>query len=128
MTFTTDCLVLCIDDSTTIKLFIFFDIKEKKFFIRGKNYDDEANSDTNSEITSEMDSNSKTNSFFLNKPFSFSSKTKKNLVEFIIYLISINSCTFTLYNYNNLSFSSKDISFEFLEKFQESVQIIECYH
>jgi len=119
----TDCLVLCIDDLKTIKLFVFYDVNEKKFFIRGKNYDVTNELDSDYDSDSSIDSTSVIN----NKPFSFHCKTKKNVVIFLEYLISVNSCEFILYNYNNLLSSSQNINFDFLIEEQGKSNEIACY-
>lgn len=142
MTDNTDCLVLCIDDLITIKLFVLYDVREKMFFVRGKNYENsnsESDSESESESGEETDSCSYTNSNlnsnletdlesnYLYKPFSFSCKKKKMMIKFIEYLVSVNSCEFTLYNYDNLPFLSEEISYDFLEKFQDTRYEIVSY-
>ena len=135
MSSVTDCLVLCIDDLKTIKLFVFYDNYEKKFFIRGKNYDIVNNLDPDNDFCSELESNSnadscldvESDSSVLYKSFSFHCKTIKNVVTFLSYLISLNSCEFVLYNYNNLSSSSQNISYDFLIEEQDKRNEIVCY-
>jgi hypothetical protein len=124
----TDCLVLCIDDFKTVKIFVIYDYKENKFIIRGKNYDDNTvcNSDSDSDSESESCSNN-SNSYLLNKPFSFQCKLKKNILSFIDYIVSINRCEFTLYNFDNLSYNSNNIHFKFLEDSQEENNSIVSY-
>jgi hypothetical protein len=53
-----DCLVLCIDDLSTFKLFILYDIKKKLYELRGKNRNLEISPNAKSEIVSDSDSDS----------------------------------------------------------------------
>jgi hypothetical protein len=126
----TDCLVLCIDDLTTVKIFIIYDVNKKKFIIRGKNYDSDSDSESESEYDTDSESasfNSESDVNCLNKPFSFQCKLKKQLIPFLNYLISVNSFKFTLYNYDNLPNSSNEISYEFLEDLQDERYEIVSY-
>ena len=127
----TDCLVLCIDDLLTVKIFVLYDVNEKRFFIRGKNYDDdEKDEDTDFDSSSssyETDSLNKFETGSLNKPFSFQCKIKKHLIRFIKYLVSINSYELSLYNYDNLPNASNNVTYEFLENNQDKRNEIVCY-
>lgn len=125
----TDCLVLCIDDFVSVKIFVIYDINEKKFIIRGKNYDsDDSDGDTDGDSNSGSGSfNNESDNNCLNKPFSFQCKLKKQLLPFLNYLISVNSSKFTLYNYDNLPMKSNEISYEFLEDNQDERYEIVSY-
>lgn len=130
-----DCLVLCIDDSSSFKLFVLYDTKKNIYELRGKNYvlvsDD---TETESEFVSDSDSESKSESDLEQEsnnieflPFSFKSKKSKHLIEFIEFMTSLNSCEFTVYNYNNFPSNSNKITFDFLENHQQNKRELFCY-
>lgn len=137
-----DCLVLCMDDLSTYKLFILYDTKKKVYELRGKNRD---SSNVDSAIVSDSDSesNSESSSNYCDSeteeleeleeekteflPFSFKCKKKKHLIDFIEHMTSTNSCEFTIYNYNNFPCNSNKITYEFLENHQQSRNEIFCY-
>ena len=129
-----DCLVLCIDDLTTFKLFVLYDTKKKVYELRGKNRD---SSNVDSAIVSDSESDSESSSNYCDSetssdyqeeleeeektefvPFSFKCKKKKHMIDFIEYMTSTNSCEFTMYNYNNFPCNSNKITYEFLENHQ----------
>lgn len=96
----TDCLVLKIEeyDSTTERLdntvFILYDTKSKQYIVRGLRVD-----------TPKMTS----------VPYSFTCKKLSRLVDFISFIVcKQNLWSYTLYNYNNLPFSSENITFDSL--------------
>lgn len=135
----TDCLVLYIDDLMSVRLFIIYDLHEKKFILRGKNYDDNNNNNDNNQEDSDNDtesdsdsdsyarsndSNVESNEF---KPFSYNCKLKKHLLHFLDYLLSNNSCEYSLYNFDNLPSSSNQISYHFLENLLDKRYEIVCY-
>jgi len=95
-----DCLVMKIEeyDSTTGKLdntiFLLYDTRCKHYVVRGLRED-------TSKITSD--------------PYSFTCKKISHLTDFISFVIcKQNLWSYTLYNYNNLPFSSKYITFDSL--------------
>ena len=120
----TDCLVLCIDDFISSKLFVLYDTKNKIYELRGKNYDivennsqEDSDSEESQYANSEHEDKSKTSENIIYfKPYSFKSCKLSQLMNFIEYLISINSCQMTVYNYDNLAEFSNQITFDFLEK------------
>ena len=127
-----DCLVLCINDLSTFKLFVLYDTKKKIYELRGKNYnllsDNLESDDLGSENDSYTDSSSEQEEKDIDfVPFSFKSKKRKHLMEFIEYMVAVNSCEFTIYNYNNFPLSSNKITYDFLDKYQESKNEIFCY-
>jgi len=128
-----DCLVLCIDDLSSFKLFVLYDTKKNIYELRGKNYvlvsdDSESESvlysDSDSDSDSDLEKESNNIEFL---PFSFKSKKSKHLIEFIEFIISLNSCEFTVYNYNNFPSNSNKITFDFLENHQQNKREIFCY-
>jgi hypothetical protein len=123
-----DCLVLGISDLSTFKLYILYDTKKNIYELRGKNINfqpkdsaSESESDSESHLVSESDSDSD----FL--PFSFKSKKCKHLIEFIEFMTSLNTCEFTMFNYNNLPPNSNKITFDFLDNHQEYKRELFCY-
>jgi hypothetical protein len=134
-----DCLVLCIDDLSTFKLFVLYDTKKKVYELRGKNHDlksgnvdsvivSDSESDSESsycDSDSEEEEESKEKTDFV--PFSFKCKKRKHLIDFMEYIVSTNSCEFTIYNYNNFPCNSNKITYEFLENHQQSRNEIFCY-
>jgi hypothetical protein len=124
-----DCLVLCIDDLSSFKLFVLYDTKKNIYELRGKNYvlvsdDSESESVLYSDSDSDLEKESNNIEFL---PFSFKSKKSKHLIEFIEFIISLNSCEFTVYNYNNFPSNSNKITFDFLENHQQNKREIFCY-
>ena len=124
-----DCLVLCIDDLSSFKLFVLYDTKKNIYELRGKNYvlvsdDSESESVLYSDSDSDLEKESNNIEFL---PFSFKSKKSKHLIEFIEFIISLNSCEFTVYNYNNFPSNSNKINFDLLENHQQNKREIFCY-
>uniref|UniRef100_A0A6C0ERM6 Uncharacterized protein n=1 Tax=viral metagenome TaxID=1070528 RepID=A0A6C0ERM6_9ZZZZ len=98
----TDCLVLKIEEYGTddgkldTVLFILYDKLQRRYIIRGKR-------------------NHSTKYIFY--PFSFMCNNSKDLTDFISFAICRkNLCNYVLYNYDNLPFSSDDITYEFLNE------------
>ena len=110
-----DCLVLkiteFISESNKIdnSLFIIYDTLKKHYIIRGKR--------TNGKMhTSEPYS------------FTFKGKNAKNLIHFIQFIICSSSLvSYELYNYDNLPIDSNDITFEFLNRFEDPSYEIVAY-
>ena len=105
MVFVTDCLVLKIEefDKTSEKLdttlFIIYDFYEDNYVIRGKRADAR---NVNSQ------------------PYSFTyqnTESNDDLIHFIGFVLNNkdNYLSYTIYNYDNLPYSSNDITYEFLK-------------
>ena len=99
----TDCLVLKIEerDSDTnvldTTLFIVYDKKEHNFIVRGKRF------------SKKIDSCS----------YSFNCESAEELADFISFTIDRNNkWSYILYNYDNLPYTSDEISYEFMDKNQ----------
>jgi len=97
-----DCLVLKLEelesktDTIDTTVYILYDKEKKHYVIRGKR-----------KITPKLKSSS----------YSFICNYEKEVVSFLQYVIcSSNVVNETLYNYNNLSYDSNNITFEFLKK------------
>jgi len=101
MDFITDCLVLKMEsyiDEIVLasSLFIIYDKKEHHYIIRGKNYDADPDFDL--------------------QPFSFTCKHKEELIDFIEKFVPKypSAILYVLYNYDNLPYSSNEITYQFL--------------
>ena len=129
----TDCLVLLLEDSTIyMNLFIVYDGDKDMFFLSGKkmterksgfnadnddedeNNDDENNGDNDDEnngdeATSESEY-CEDNGWV---PYSFYCKEEKILLDFIDTVMD-TTVNIYLYNFNDLPFECKDISFDLL--------------
>ena len=112
--FVTDCLVLKLEEydvnlnilDTT--LYIIYDIKEKKYIIRGKR-----------RSIQDLPSCS----------YSFVVKNIKDVAFFVNYLIDTkNKVNEILYNYDNLPYYSEDITFDFLNEFDDKMYEISGYN
>ena len=80
-------------------LYILFDKRSKRYVIRGKR-------------RSETD--------IISEPYSFESENANDLVEFILFILdSDNSLSYTLYNYDNLPNESNDITYNFLNEWDD---------
>jgi hypothetical protein len=97
-----DTLVLKIEERDTDSpdidhmVYILYDKKTHRFVIRGKR----------------MDGNSCT--------YSFECELAKDLADFLTFIISEkNKWTYVLYNYDNLPNDSNEITFEFLNQYDE---------
>jgi hypothetical protein len=100
MAFTTDCLVLMIEeyDIDTVRtdntVYVLYDQKDEQYVIRGKRQD-----------TKNIKS----------CDFSFNCKNLKSLEYFISFIICKNNLwTLTLYNYVNLPYRSENITYDYL--------------
>ena len=107
-----DCLVLKIEEYDYISneidttLYIFYDKEKHQFYVRGKR------------------STKKINAFTL----SFTCEFAEDLADFISFVIcKKNKWTYVLYNYNDLSFESDDISYEYLLENQSNENEIAGY-
>jgi hypothetical protein len=96
----TDCLVLKIEEhhphtnelDTTI--FILYDKKEHHFVIRGK----------------------RSSKNIVDYPFSFNCEFAEELADFISFAIDKeNKWSYILYNYDNLPYTSNEVSYDFLK-------------
>jgi hypothetical protein len=111
-----DCLVLKlqeVEEQTKEKIidstvYILYDKKEHCYIVRGKR---RCSSSHNS------------------CPYSFECKFANDLVDFLQYLIcKSNTVNEVLYNYNNLPYSSNDITFDFLNESDHSDYEISGYN
>ena len=105
----TDCLVLRIFDRHTMKfdsggtnktanIFILYDVKTCEYIVRG--------------------SNDNVKDFV---PFSYSSDSIKELIVFIeTFLCKKYDWSFEFYNYDNLPYKSKEITYEFLNEYLDN--------
>ena len=98
-----DTLVLKIEENETHKnlidttLYILYDTRTERYVIRGKR-----------RSTNTCDS----------KPYSFEVVSSRDLCDFIECVIDpLNRVSYTLYNYDNLNEHSDDITYEFLEEY-----------
>ena len=97
----TDCLVLKIQEhdietnELDTTLYILYDKKEHQFVVRGKRFSKNIDSCT----------------------YSFNCEFAHELVDFISFIICMkNKWSYTLYNYDNLPYTSDEISYDFLLK------------
>lgn len=95
-----DCLVLQIQEieestgSIDTNLFVIFDVNEKRYLIRGKRMD----------LTTR-----------LFNTYSFTCVDYEAMYNFITFIICRdNNINYTLFNYNDLPWSSDDITYEYL--------------
>ena len=102
MAFTTDCLVLMIEEysptssRTDNKVFILYDQKDEQYVIRGKRNDTK-------KITG--------------IEYSYNCKNIKSLEYFISFLIcKKNLWNYTLYKYSDLPYSSESITYDYLSE------------
>lgn len=102
----TDCLVLKIEERSPYKnvldtiIYILYDKKEHHFVIRGKRYSKN----------------------IVDYPFSFICEFAEELADFISFAIDKDEkWSYILYNYDNLPYTSNEISYDFLEK-NESIE------
>jgi hypothetical protein len=101
-----DTLVLKIEEyeSLTSKidttLYILFDVRSERYVIRGKRRD-----------TTNIES----------KPYSFECESADNLAKFIKFILCSDSkLSYVLYNYDNLPIHSGDITYEFLNNYDNN--------
>jgi hypothetical protein len=100
--------MLCIDDNIFTKVFIFYDVRNKCYEIRGKNMD---------------------NKFIVYQPFSFTCSNADSLFHFIYLHFGVKNsfCNISLYNYDHLPEFSYDITYEFLESSEDKSYEICAY-
>jgi hypothetical protein len=113
-TFVTDCLVLKLEEYDNMTnqldttLYILYDNKEKTFVIRGKR-----------RPISDVPSCT----------YSFTCKSETNLAYFVRYLIyGKNKVHEVLYNYDNFPYDEKDITYEFLNHYDNNLYEISGYN
>lgn len=135
-----DCLVVKIDEMFAFEvehtIFIVYDTKDQKYVIRGKRF--ENNQKQQSEVFStpsivqvfdylfQTKSEKKPVSYY---PYSFSCPLKESLIDFLEFIfMQGSSFRITLYNYDNLPYLSKDITYDFFERHvDESFEIGSVY-
>jgi hypothetical protein len=135
-----DCLVVKMDELFAFEvehtIFIVYDVREQKYVIRGKRFEnnEKPQSDPFStpsivqvfDYVFQTKSEKKTSTYY---PYSFSCPLKESLVDFLDFIFSQGS-TFriSLYNYDNLPYLSKDITYDFFERHvDESYEISSVY-
>jgi hypothetical protein len=117
-------------------IFIVYDVREQKYVIRGKRFENNQKQESapfsTPSIVQVFDylfqtkSEKKTSTYY---PYSFSCPLKESLVDFLDFIFSQGS-TFriSLYNYDNLPYLSKDITYDFFERHvDESYEISSVY-
>jgi len=94
-----DCLVLKMEENKgNVCIFILYDSKEEQYVIRGWNY-------------------------------SFTSKLEEDVVDFVEYVFCKNdNIDEILYNYDNLPNDSNEITFKFLNDFEDEDYEIASYY
>jgi len=135
-----DCLVVKMDELFAFEvehtIFIVYDVREQKYVIRGKRFENNQKQESapfsTPSIVQVFDylfqtkSEKKTSTYY---PYSFSCPLKESLVDFLDFIFSQGS-TFriSLYNYDNLPYLSKDITYDFFERHvDESYEISSVY-
>jgi hypothetical protein len=108
-----DTLVLKIEENEDennlidTTLYILYDTRSNRYVIRGKRT-----------LSSEI----------IFKPYSFESESARDLADFICFIICSNhSVSYTLYNYDNLPEESKDITYDFLNEYDDRAYEIGGY-
>ena len=102
------CLVICIDeydDDRTIdtRVFVSYNEAEEMYIINGKRLDIAKN-----------DKNVKTVFF---QPFMFCADSSNDVLDFLSLILDIKrTFSYTLFNYNNLSYDKNDITYSFMEE------------
>ena len=135
-----DCLVVKIDEMFAFEvehtIFIVYDTKDQKYVIRGKRFDNNQNQEyetlSSPSIVQMFDylfqtkSEKKHVSYY---PYSFSCPLKESLVDFLEFIFTQGSSfRIHLYNYDNLPYLSKDITYDFFERHvDESFEIGSVY-
>ena len=117
-------------------IFIVYDVREQKYVIRGKRFENNEKPQSDPFSTPSIvqvfdylfqtKSEKKTSTYY---PYSFSCPLKESLVDFLDFIFSQGS-TFriSLYNYDNLPYLSKDITYDFFERHvDESYEISSVY-
>jgi len=135
-----DCLVVKIDELFASEvehtIFIVYDVRDQKYVIRGKRFENiekpQSEPFSTPSIVQVFDflfqtkNKKKTFTYY---PYSFSCPLKESLVDFLDFIFSQGS-TFriSLYNYDNLPYLSKDITYDFFERHvDESYEISSVY-
>lgn len=135
-----DCLVVKIDEMFGFEvehtIFIVYDTKDQNYVIRGKRF--ENNQTQEYEVFSspsivqifdylfQTKSEKKPVSYY---PYSFSCPLKESLIDFLDFIFTQGSSfRISLYNYDNLPYLSKDITYDFFERHvDESFEISSIY-
>ena len=109
----TDCLVLKIEERNSISenldttVYIIYDKKEHNYVIRGKR-----------NIINNIGACT----------YSFVCKDHRDLADFLSFVIcKKNLWSYVLYNYDNLSYDSNDITYEFLKEYESNVYELTGY-
>ena len=110
----TDCLVLKIEERETdveildTTIYVIYDKKERNYVVRGKR-----------RVTNNIDACT----------YSFVCKDHRDLADFLSFVIcKENLWTYVLYNYDNLSYDSNDITYEFLKEYESNVYELTGYN
>jgi hypothetical protein len=109
-----DCLVLKLEeveqenDKIDTTLYILYDSKNQHYVLRGQR---------------------RVNVYYDSCSYSFICKCENELVDFLEYIIcKYNLVNETLYNYDNLSHESNNITFEFLKKHEDKDNELSGYN
>ena len=110
----TDCLVLKIEERETdveildTTIYVIYDKRERNYVIRGKR-----------RVTNNIDACT----------YSFVCKDHRDLADFLSFVVcKENLWTYVLYNYDNLSYDSNDITYEFLNENESNVYELTGYN
>jgi hypothetical protein len=110
----TDCLVLKIEEHDAVSgeldatIYVIYDKRERNYVIRGKR-----------RVTETADACT----------YSFVCKDHRDLADFLSFVIcKENLWTYVLYNYDNLSYDSNDITYEFLNENESNVYELTGYN
>ena len=110
----TDCLVLKIEERDAdngeldMTVYVIYDKKERNYVVRGKR-----------RVTNGIDACT----------YSFVCKDHRDLADFLSFVIcKENLWTYVLYNYDNLSYDSNDITYEFLNENESNVYELTGYN
>ena len=104
------CLVICIDeydDDGTIdtRVFVSYNEAEEMYIINGKRLDIAKNDKNNKNVKTV---------FF--QPFMFCAESSNDVLDFLSLILDIKrTFSYTLFNYNNLSYDKNDITYSFME-------------
>lgn len=122
-----DCLVVKIDEMFSFDvehtIFIVYDVREQKYVMRGKRFENiekinyEPFSDSFLFHAFEyIFPNKKEKNSVSYYPYSFSCSKKESLVDFLDFIFSQGSSfRIRLYNYDNLPYDSKNITYDFFD-------------
>ena len=113
-TIVTDCLVLKIEEHDAVSgeldttVYVIYDKKDRNYVVRGKR-----------RVTNGIDACT----------YSFVCKDHRDLADFLSFVIcKENLWTYVLYNYDNLSYESNDITYEFLSEYESTVYELAGYN